>query len=203
MPPKTVFTREQIIDTAFEIFREEGIESLSVRKLAARLNSSTAPIYTSFSNIEEIKQQLLEHSLDLLTGYTEKEYTEDIFLNIGIGLLEFAIEYKTVYRKLFMEDNSYLYILKRFNERNLERMKKTEYLKKFSVEDLTDMLDMMSTYTHGLASMICAGMLENTGIDHLRKKMGETGECVIGAFAYKRGFLDDVMKNEIRRGCDV
>jgi hypothetical protein len=30
MPPKIIFTKEQIIDSAFEIFKKEGIESISV-----------------------------------------------------------------------------------------------------------------------------------------------------------------------------
>ena len=200
MPPKTVFTREQIIDTAFEIFKEEGIESLTVRKLAARMNSSTAPIYTSFENVERIKEQLLEHAMDILTEYTEKEYTDDVFLNIGLGLLEFARDYRTIYRKLFMEDDRYEYILKRFTEKNLSQMKKAEHLKCFADEDLASMLKKMSTYTYGLATMLCAGMLEDESYEYFLKELGEMGFCVIGAYANKRGPAEDI---EIKKGCNI
>jgi AcrR family transcriptional regulator len=200
MPPKTVFTKEQIIDTAFEIFREEGIENLSVRKLAARINCSTAPIYTSFENVDRIKEQLLEHALDILTEYTEKEYTSDAFLNIGLGLLEFARDYRTIYRKLFMESNKYQYILKRFNERNLIQMKKAEHLKLFEDADLASMLEKMSVYTHGLAAMLCAGMLEDERYEYFLKKLGEMGYCVIGAYAYTRGHIE-AFEIEAKKGC--
>ncbi len=201
MPPKTVFTKEQIINTAFGIFRDEGIESLSVRKLAARMNSSTAPIYTSFKNIEEIKQQLLEHALDILSSYTEREYTGDIFLNIGLGLLEFARDNRTIYRKLFMDNSEYKHILKRFEERNLRRMKKAEHLQIFSDEDLAAMLGMMSEYTYGLACLLCAGMLESESREFFAKKLDEMGSCVIGAFAYKRGLMDEYAK-AVRKECN-
>jgi AcrR family transcriptional regulator len=191
MPPKTVFTKEQIIETAFEIFREEGIENLSVRKLAARMNSSTAPIYTSFENVDQIKEQLLEHALDILTEYTEKEYTGDAFLNIGLGLLEFARDYRTIYRKLFMEDNRYQYILKKFNERNLVQMKKSDHLKCFDDADLASMLEKMSVYTQGLAAMLCAGMLEDECHEYFLKELGEMGFCVISAYAFKRGHTEE------------
>lgn len=200
MPPKILFTKEQILDTAFELFKEEGIESVSVRKLAARLNSSTAPIYTSFSNIEEIRQRLLEHSLDILSEYTRKEYTSDVFLNIGLGLIEFALNYKVIYRKLFMENSNYQYILNEFNKRNLIQMKKAKYLLIFEEDDLSSMLNMMCVYTHGLASLLCAGMLEDERLEYFEKELGEMGFCVIGAFAYKRGLLE-VFERETGKGC--
>ncbi len=200
MPPKTVFTKEQIMDTAFEIFKEEGIENLSVRKLAERMRSSTAPIYTSFENADQIKQQLLGHALEILTDYTEREYTGDVFLNIGLGLLQFARDYKSVYRKLFMQDNKYGYILRKFNERNLIQMKKAEHLKYFGEADLTSMLKKMSTYTHGLAAMMCAGMLEDESCEYFMKELSEMGSCVIGAHAYMRGHIDKV-EGAIKKGC--
>ncbi len=200
MPPKTVFTKEQIIATAFEIFKEEGIESLSVRKLAARMNSSTAPIYTSFENVDDIKQQLLEHALNILTGYTEKQYTGDAFLNLGLGLLEFARDYKTIYRKLFMEDDKYQYILQSLSERNLIQMKKVEYLKCFNDTDLASMLDKMSTYTYGLATMLCAGMLTDESHEYFLKELGEMGCCVIGAYASMRGYAKE-FESVLKEGC--
>lgn len=202
MPPKTIFTKEQIIDTAFEIFREEGLEGLSVRRLAARMNCSTAPIYTCFENVDQIKEQLLERAQDILTDYTEREYTGNAFLNIGLGLLEFARDYRTIYRKLFMEDNRYQYILKRFCERNLVQMKKTEHLKCFEDADLISMLEKMSMYTYGLATMLCAGMLEDESYEYFLKELNEMGACVIGAYAYLRGHTG-IIEKALKKGCMI
>lgn len=200
MPPKTIFTKEQIIDAAFDIFKDEGIESLTVRKLAGRLNSSTAPIYTSFGNVEDIKKQLMDKALILLLEYTEKEYTQDIFLNIGMGLLEFAKEYKIVYRTLFMGNNKYQHILKEFNERNILQMKKEKYLSLFEKNDLVTVLDMMFIYTHGIAALLCAGMLEDESREYFKSTLAEMGYCVVGSFAYRRGLAEQFGK-EMRKDC--
>lgn len=39
MPPRTKFSKEAIIDAAFEIAKTEGIDSISVRKVADQLLS--------------------------------------------------------------------------------------------------------------------------------------------------------------------
>ena len=47
MPKTIIFTREEIIEAAFEIFKQEGMPAISARRIAAKLNCSTAPVYTS------------------------------------------------------------------------------------------------------------------------------------------------------------
>lgn len=201
MPPKTVFTKEQIIDSAFEIFKAEGIDSISVRKLAEKLGSSTAPIYTSFKNIQEIKKLLLEKSLKNLLTYTEKEYTEDIFLNMGVGMLEFARDYKIVYRTLFINTNEYQYILKEFNDKNLQQMKKNKNLGIFDDSELRGILDKMYIFTHGLASFLCADMLEDDSIEHFIWTLNEVGAAVIAAAAYRKGVFKEFINGSKERGC--
>ena len=59
MPPKSKFTREQIIETAFQMVREEGLSSLKARDLARKLGTSTAPIFTAFNSVEEIRDEVV------------------------------------------------------------------------------------------------------------------------------------------------
>ena len=58
MGPKVKFTREQIIDAAFEIARTEGIDSITMRKIAEKMGSSVAPIYVNFNNVDELNEAL-------------------------------------------------------------------------------------------------------------------------------------------------
>ena len=53
MPPKAKFTKQQIVDAALEIFRDEGMEKLTSRNLGKKLGSSACPIFTVFSGMEE------------------------------------------------------------------------------------------------------------------------------------------------------
>ena len=176
-----------------------GIYNVSVRKIASLLNSSTAPVYTSFTNIEEIKNMLLDKALSLLSTYTEKTYTHDTFLNIGVGLLIFARENNILYRTLFLENNHFRNIQVAFSEVNLKQMKKERSLSLFSDSELSAILDKMTIYTHGLAALLCGGMLENTDDAWFISKLEEMGEVVIGDMAYKKA--NAILKCEERR-CD-
>lgn len=189
MPPKIVFTKDEIIQKAFDIFKNEGIENITARNVAAKLGCSTAPIYTSFQNIEEIKQEVLEKAFNILHGYTEKEYTENMFLNIGVGLLNFARDYKKMYKTLFMENSNYKSIITEFGERNLIQMQKEESLRVLDEESLKQILHKMYIFTHGLAAFLCADMLEDTTNEYFIETLQEVGGDIIGSTMYKKGYI--------------
>lgn len=46
MPPKAKFTKEQIVNAALDIIRENGTSELTARALGKRLGSSACPIFT-------------------------------------------------------------------------------------------------------------------------------------------------------------
>ena len=51
MPPSVRYSREEIGREAYELVREQGIDALTARDLAARLGVSTRPIFTAFLNM--------------------------------------------------------------------------------------------------------------------------------------------------------
>ena len=55
MPPKAKFTKDEILNTALNITREQGIDAVTARELGARLGSSPRPIFTIFKSMEEVK----------------------------------------------------------------------------------------------------------------------------------------------------
>lgn len=189
MPPKVTFTREDIEDAAFKLFASGGISNVTVRKIASLLGSSTAPIYTNFSSMDEIRRVLTDKALKLLLAYTGRSYTEDSFLNIGVGLLIFARENEILYRSLFLESNSFQEVYDRLYDENLRRMKQEKSLSMFNEEDLRAILDKMSVYTMGLAAHLCAGFLKDTSDEWFVRTLLEMGDDVIGTAAYKRGIL--------------
>ena len=65
MGPKTKFTREQIIDAAFDIARTEGIDGITMRKIAEKMGSSVAPIYVNFKNIDELIEAIFEKIIEI------------------------------------------------------------------------------------------------------------------------------------------
>ena len=59
MPPKAKFTKNEIVDAAMQIVREQGLEAVTSRELGKRLGSSACPIFTVFSNMEEVKSEII------------------------------------------------------------------------------------------------------------------------------------------------
>ena len=79
MPPKKRITKELILQKAFEIIHEEGIESLNARYLAKQLNCSTMPIFQSFQDMRDLKMELsaglTSTTVRFLTGMCKKRIT--------------------------------------------------------------------------------------------------------------------------------
>ena len=106
MPPKIKFDREKIIKIAFDYVRENGWEGLSARYIASQLNSSTGPIYTHFSSMAELEDEVVKNALKFYFQSLETPITGDKWLDSGIALIRFAIEEKHLFRCMNDEKHS-------------------------------------------------------------------------------------------------
>ena len=106
MPPKPKYTREQILECAYELVRAEGIDSLSARNLAAKLGTSTAPIFTAFKGIDELIANVRSKAYELYTKYIDKglEMTPP-FKGTGLMYIKFAKDEPNFFKMLFMGAN--------------------------------------------------------------------------------------------------
>lgn len=91
MPPKQVITQERILKCASEIVIEKGLQQITARNVAKKLNCSTQPIYWCFND----KQDFL-HSIYL---YINKHYIsemlyildkQDFFVQMTTWLIDIA-----------------------------------------------------------------------------------------------------------------
>ena len=57
MPRKRIF-REDILNAAVGLVREEGPAALSVRNIAKKLGCSTQPVYSEFESMEALREEL-------------------------------------------------------------------------------------------------------------------------------------------------
>ncbi len=105
MPPKAKFTREEIIQTALNIVRENGIESLSARVLGAKLDSSARPIFTVFQNMEEVQQEVLNAARSKYNEYTLRGLSQNpAFKGTGEQYIQFAKDEPKLFQLLFMSE---------------------------------------------------------------------------------------------------
>lgn len=94
MPAKAKVTKEMIVDAAFVIAREAGVENINARIVSERLHCSTQPVMYHFATMEELKRTVyakadLYHSEYLMTM---KKPPKGAALGIGMNYIRFAIE---------------------------------------------------------------------------------------------------------------
>ncbi len=162
MPPKAKFLREEVIDAAIEIVREEGAKGLTARRLSKALGSSACPIFTLFSGMEEVFQETLIAANRLYESYLKEDMERGEYPPYkasGMAYARFAKEEKELFKLLFMRD--------RRGERIEENRESIRPLLDILQESLG--LDEESAYlfhletwiyVHGLATMIATSYLE-------------------------------------------
>ena len=161
MPPKAKFSQEQIIESAYQLIREQGMEALSARSLAARLGVSTAPLFTAFQNVEEIEREVINKAAKLYDSYMQQGLSSSVpFKGAGLKYVEFAKDEPELFRLLFMredttpKDTHYLpagFIY----EADIVKMVSASY--GISEDRVRRIYNHLSVYTHGLAVLFAQG----------------------------------------------
>ena len=100
--PKQRVTREQVVEAAFQIAREEGMEKVLVKELANRLRCSVQPIYTYCKSMEELRRAVEERTAEFVREYAARHRDEgDPFRSTGRAYLQLAREEPNLYRIFF------------------------------------------------------------------------------------------------------
>ncbi|MBS4197109.1 TetR/AcrR family transcriptional regulator [Lederbergia citri] len=173
MAPKKKFSKEQIIDAAFEIAKTDGMDSISIRKVAEKLGSSIAPIYVNFSEVDELKKEVMKKIIELSNQLLSEQNSGHPFRDIGVASLRFAREYSVLFRDLVMKQNEYMDSYDDDMGHGLvEMMKGDSNLAGFSQEELMTIFFKMRVFTVGLSVMVANGLLpkefnEEKGVEFL------------------------------------
>lgn len=190
MPKKAIFTKEQVFETAFNVFKKNGIEGLSARNIATALGASPAPIYSFYTSLDELKDELLTEAKKLFLRYISEEKTELVFLNIGMGICIFARDEKELFQTIFLKGtvenrreliDSFMDIVKN------EMAKDTRFI------DLDDSfkknlyLDCW-TFAYGMATLIATNYYTDITDENIKERLMEAA----GVMIYKR--LEDYKK---------
>lgn len=171
MPPRAKFSREEIIDAAFQIARTDGPDKITARELGERLGSSARPIFTVFESMDEVKAQVIARAKALYGQYVADGLRQELaFKGVGMAYIRFSIEEPLLFQLLFMRpatgqtgvesilpeiDDSYEKIL-----RSVQKYVDTREAAEMIYQHLW-------TYSHGIAAMcatrLCSYTMEQIG----------------------------------------
>lgn len=168
MPPKAKFSREEIVEAALGIVREEGFQSLTARALGARLGSSARPIFTVFRSMEEVQQAVIGAAKALYGEYVGRGLAEEMpFKGVGTQYILFAVKEPKLFQLLFMSErtevpdlSAVLPLIDDNYEKILQSVREGYGIDNASAERLYRHLWI---YTHGIAALCATGTCRFTG----------------------------------------
>lgn len=162
MPPKSRYTKEQVIMAALELTRKNGFDSISARSVGTALKSSQNVIFSSFENMDELKEAVVAEAGRFYIEYQKKavqESKDPPYLSAGIAYIGFANEEPELFRLLFMRDRSKERFQNEFNDfdANAGRLQQRYGM---SFEEARELHLRMWLFVHGIASAIITSYLD-------------------------------------------
>jgi len=176
MVRKTVFTRHDVVAAGVRVVAQGGLDALSARHIARELGSSTAPVYSNFSTMEDLAAAVKQAVADDLLAFTSRDFSANQFLNIGLGVLEFARLKPTLYAAVFGHGRAGREVGRRVMSRLSERMALVAELRDLPAGERLLLLHEMGIFTHGLAVQICSGLADEFTFTDLACFLEDAGE---------------------------
>lgn len=107
MPPRTRFTAERILDAALVLTREQGVDAVTARNVAAQLSCSTGPVFTHFGSMDDLLEQLMDQIIARFVAYARATEHADPLVAAGLGWLRFASDEPRFYEALFLRHHGW------------------------------------------------------------------------------------------------
>lgn len=106
MTPKAKYTREQIIEKAFEMARKNGIDAVVARELGKALGTSSSPIFTAFKNMEEVQEEVRMAAMREFESYVRDAVKyKPTFKYVGMRMIAFATKEPKLFQLLYMREH--------------------------------------------------------------------------------------------------
>ena len=107
MPPKPKFSKDEIIRAAYEVAREDGIDAVVARTVGKKLGTTATPIFTFFSGMEELKEEVYQKAkADCIAYLGECVRYFPAFKEFGLRWVRFAISQPHLFRLLFTDGSA-------------------------------------------------------------------------------------------------
>ncbi|MBQ7849225.1 MAG: TetR/AcrR family transcriptional regulator [Clostridia bacterium] len=106
MPPTIRFTRQSVLDAAYQLVRREGLNALNARAVARELGGSTQPIFRLFSGMDELYHEVIKLADENIRSRMHHNASEsnNAYISVCMTYLLFARDEPELFKLLFMRD---------------------------------------------------------------------------------------------------
>ena len=160
MARKEMISKKYVLDTTFEIIKEQGFEEVTARKLAQKLGCSTQPIFRLYAGMSDLLAEAYPIAVDYFHEYIKENQNINRlpFIDLGLSYIKFAVEEQNLFKLLFMSE--YRAGKEMYDLLNSEYLFVTNDIKKASdagCQQSSELFMKLWIFIHGIACMCLTG----------------------------------------------
>ncbi|MDD6194509.1 MAG: TetR family transcriptional regulator [Lachnospiraceae bacterium] len=200
MPPKPKYKKEEIVAAAYRLMKEKGIDGVVAREVGKCLGTTTAPIFTYFNGMDELKAEVYHMASTNCYEYL-KESAEyfPAFKEFGMRWIRFAKENPRVYELLFLTGNEKMQVMGFINEdfEDLIKVMRGELERTFDIpgDEADRLIKDMCMYAQGIAA-ICVNGIGDFTEEEISESISRI--CLSRVLGYQ--FMNGAVEEEKMRG---
>lgn len=163
MPPIRKYTKEEIINTTYDIVKKEGFENVNARRIAHELGCSVQPIFHNFTSMEELNKEVYKKIYQKYQEYMlkGKENKDNPYKQMGLSYIAFASDNPELFKILFMQKtdkNASDFIL--VDSMGNDVLKVGQTLTGLSFEEQKKFHVRVWIFTHGIACLVATKTIQ-------------------------------------------
>lgn len=165
--------RDMILQAALDLLIERGYNSVTIKAVAEKLNSSTQPISWHFGNMDGFRNALAVYALSYANEKMKatSENSVTAFTEVGNAYVDIAFDMPNLFSYLYLDGGSG-YCVGTFETffsavNNPDLVRRAADFFAISEEKASEYLTNTVIYSHGLLSLVVAGVLK---VDRQRVK---------------------------------
>ena len=184
MAPKFKFTKEEVLAVTIDFIRENGIEALTARELAKKLDSSTKVIFSLFSNMKNLEDKAKFAAENIFSEKVNLALKDDSpFKRLGVEYILFSKNEPKLFQWLFMKKGIEVESFKDFLPmRDYEYKSVIESIDeeyKISIENAKKLYEHLFIYSHGIATLTVTGIHNFTATEIIEYMTEVTKSLII------------------------
>lgn len=177
--PKQRITKEMVVQAAFDLAREGGMESVLVRAIAERLGCSVQPVYSYCQDMAHLRDEVVEKTKAFMDDYMRrKRDPADIFYSIGMAHATFARDEPHLFRLYFSRPRTQVQTIEELYGIE-DNAKVDEWLaadRGITLEQARELHMQLMIYNSGLAFML-ASLGENLPLKQVGLLLRQAGSA--------------------------
>jgi AcrR family transcriptional regulator len=171
MPPKAKYSRDQILECAVALTKEQGIRQVSARTLAMRLGCSTAPIFTYFESMDALVEALMDRIITDFVKRVSVPTDTDPLVSVGVGWLQFAAEEPLLYEAVFLRAHRWSWKWWPIRKVWAEKLVESERYAGLSPKACNSLVGRASIVIHGLGLELWSKRIGRTDLLSLVREL--------------------------------